>query len=288
MNKKDFLQTIVGRYNKYSDGYNLSNAGYVSVITLHTSIMDHQLSSVPEIIDLSKIYEINAFDLAEATGPYMGQINMITVSSFSGPMGFIWGLDIAINDAFNERETKPILTISDPNEDKDLISIFSADPLIISAYELFGTEQKKHFPLFPGSHVPCVNSFYYSKKADKYVFSAVGIGIPEDRTKNADLFMQYANGVKKNMSEDVIRSKIIKSIAESVIEVGVNQKVKYKKIYVEVEIKKVPPEKCGCAFTAIPYILLAKDSIPHQKLEMLPDISLHEWKELVEDKILDR
>ena len=287
MNKKDFLPTIVGRYNKYCEGYNLSRAGYVTVITLHTNIMDQRLSS-PSVIDLSKLYEINAFDLAEATGPYMGQINMITVSSFSGPTGFIWGLDIAVNDALNEVKNKPLLTVSDPTDEKNQIPIFSASPLIESAYELFGTEQKKNFPLFPGSHVPCVNSFYYSKGSDEYVFSGIGIGIAENRTKNADLFMQFANSIKKNINKNAARLEIIKSLAKSVIEVGINQKVRYKEIYVEVEIKRVPQNKYGCAFTAIPYILLARDAIPYQNAEKLQDLSLYEWKELVKDKCIDK
>jgi len=94
--------------------------------------------------------------------------------------------------------------------------------------------------------------------------------------------------IKKNINKNAARLEIIESLAKSVIEVGINQKVRYKEIYVEVEIKRVPQNKYGCAFTAIPYILLARDAIPYQNAEKLQDLSLYEWKELVKDKCIDK
>ena len=38
--------------------------------------------------------QILAFDTAEITGANLGQTNLITVSSFCGPSGVIWGYDI--------------------------------------------------------------------------------------------------------------------------------------------------------------------------------------------------
>ena len=285
MNKNEFIRGIVGRYGKYCDGFALSNWAYVTAVTVHTNIMEHHLS-LSKLVDPSKLYQINAFDLAEVSGPYMGQINMITVSSFSGPNGFIWGYDLAKNEDLDVFKKEPLLTLTNNRDDKNKIVVYSASPLIAASYELFGTEKEKHFPLYPGSHVPCVNSFYHSMPKDKYVFSAIGIGIVEDRTKNTDLFMQYADGIKKSINEDEAKVEIIKALAESVIEVGRNQRLKYKEIYVEVEIKKIPNNKYGCAFTAIPYLLLAKDAIPNQKVEILSTLSLSKWKDLVQDRFL--
>ena len=41
--------------------------------------------------DDEKLRAIVAYDKAESNDAYLGQVNMITVSSFSGPRSAIWG-----------------------------------------------------------------------------------------------------------------------------------------------------------------------------------------------------
>lgn len=55
---------------------------------------------------------IVSYDRAESNGAYIGQINMITVSSFSGPNAAVWGYDLVENDALR---SKPLFQVPSEN-----------------------------------------------------------------------------------------------------------------------------------------------------------------------------
>ena len=214
----DNLETLIGPYSKHCKGYvNSGRNCYLCAITLHTAVIDETSTEKlhSNILPIKSIYKLNAFDLAESSGAYVGQINMITVSSFSGPMGYLWGLDFASHDTIkNHKESLNLKSLKIQRHDNKKIKIYDAQLLIESSKALFGEIVKKedcveknlHFPLMPGAHVPCVNEFYYSEKyddepekQDKYVYCGLGIGIPEDPNNDATLFMQFAGGSAINL-----------------------------------------------------------------------------------------
>ncbi len=97
-NIQGILEKSISPYEKYCDGYgNTKSSGnsYLLGFVLSTGKTKKQFYH-----DGSKMLdEINAFDIAETKGPYIGQINMSIVSSFCGPQGLIWGYDIYASEA---------------------------------------------------------------------------------------------------------------------------------------------------------------------------------------------
>jgi len=82
-----------------------NGTGYVSVITLH-------VSKVPKTMMLAGqkgegLDGTVAFDKAESSEAYIGQINLIVASSFSGLNGVIWGYDIAKADELTRTLCSP-------------------------------------------------------------------------------------------------------------------------------------------------------------------------------------
>ena len=106
----EIVRSAVGPFETYCDGYGNPGAngtGYVSVITLH-------VSKVPKTMMLAGqkgegLDGTVAFDKAESSEAYIGQINLIVASSFSGLNGVIWGYDIAKADELTRSPIVPLL-----------------------------------------------------------------------------------------------------------------------------------------------------------------------------------
>ncbi|MBA7712407.1 Histidine decarboxylase proenzyme [subsurface metagenome] len=93
----------VGPFDSYCDGYGNPGAtglGYISVLTLETGTVASDMDEVLE--------EIVSYDRAEARGTYIGQINMITASSFNGMNGAVWGYHIVKADSIANNTLKPL------------------------------------------------------------------------------------------------------------------------------------------------------------------------------------
>ncbi|MGE5194237.1 MAG: histidine decarboxylase, pyruvoyl type, partial [Deltaproteobacteria bacterium] len=99
----EVVEGAVGRFDRYCDGYGspgARGAGYVSVPTLNTGTAKTDLDDVLD--------SIVAYDASEASDTYIGQINMLYASSFSGPQGAIWGYDVAKADKIANGEMKSL------------------------------------------------------------------------------------------------------------------------------------------------------------------------------------
>ena len=75
-------KTAIGPFQNYSDGYGNPGAtgnGYISVLKVSTGAV--------EKTDDALLDGIVAYDRAEANDAYIGQINMVTASSFCGLAG---------------------------------------------------------------------------------------------------------------------------------------------------------------------------------------------------------
>lgn len=220
--------------------------------------------------------EINAFDLAEIVSGHMGQINMITVSSFCGPKGLIWGYDICKTKKIkNPWGIKPI---------GYKINIYDIENLLDAFKRLTGTIKQPRFPFLPGSHVPCATKSL-KNKGECIIYSALGIGIPENRERNACLLMEDIGTIPLDTkSMQAYKKSILEKVSQSILEIGKNQNILFKEIFVGIKDIKIDKKEIGCALVASPYFCLAQDAIPKNK--KLSNLSLRKWETFTKDNFL--
>lgn len=227
---------------------------------------------------------INAFDMAEAQGTYLGQVNMITVSSFCGIQGSVWGLDVARHPDL--KNTKSLHLTDVERHDGKMIPVLSAEPLLDATKRLIGSREKKRFPILPGSHVPCATK-HITKDGPCRLYCALAIGIPENREVDACLLMEDVGELSKGSHIgyflEEYRDELKANAAKSVTAVGSNQKILYKEIYVSLTDIDVHGGEVGCALIAAPYLALAQNAVSPiiEKRMSLEEVSLADWEKMV-------
>lgn len=273
---EDVVNGAVGPFDSYSDGYGnpgASGLGYISVLTLEIGTV---ISDMDEVLE-----EIVAFDRAEAGGTYIGQINMITASSFNGVNGVVWGYHIAKADAIANNTLEPLFMKK--RSDGTEIPVYSVQPLLDAGKRLFGTAGQRRFPLLPGAHVrSAVKS--QSVKGPTFIWSAIALAIAEDRNTAANLFIEDAGHTALQSEEDrtIFLYRLYRNIAESIIRCGDDQKVQYKEIFVGAKMEWIPEGQVGSALTCAPYVVLARKAVPAgEKPEVLLSLTLSEWEEAI-------
>lgn len=276
----EIISGTIGPYDCYCDGSQRQN--YLCAITLSCSkVLKEFYHKGSKTLD-----EINAFDSAEVEGVYIGQINMITATSFCGPMGAIWGYDLVKSEALRNEK---YLEVKD--RDGKEISVYSAIPLIRAAESLFGTKEEKHFPLVPGAVVRCANKNIQTE-VPQHIYCAIGIGIPADREKEAVLWMEDVGSLGEySVVEDkyvFLKEKIYGLLAESIVGIGRNHNVEFKEIFVHMEEIEVSKGEIGCALVAVPYFLLAKKALPEKEPGRLINMTLSDWERNVDIHFLNR
>lgn len=264
------LQNAVGPYENYCDGYFSfypnKRGNYIGAITLSTAKVPRKFFHTGS----EKLDEINAYDLAEAEGAYIGQLNFIPATSFCGPMGAIWGYDLVKPGDLRRTKLKECSQIENYNGRQ--IPVYSAEPLIKAAELLFGTKKELHFPIIPGAQVPHAGKSI-EKSGPTKLYCGIGIGVPEDREKAAVLWMEDVGIL------DCAKERIIESLAKSILEVGYNQDVKFHEIFVSVkDTGEINRDEIGCAFVAVPYIVLAEGAVLEKDVNKLMKLSLEEWE----------
>ena len=262
---RDVLRSSIGPEKKFCIGYTGQGGYCIAPVISIGSTRETFSHGDSELLDA-----IVAYDDAEVEDAYIGQINMITVSSFCGPQGVIWGYDVARNGV----PSPPLLNEVEKAEFEGT-NIFNGEPLRQSSRMLFGTLSKRHFPLQPGSHVPCAAK-YRSYNGHAVIYAAVAIGIPEDRGSHACLFME---DVGQCRSEDLrsgwkeTRKRITLNMIRSVLRVGENHGISYGNVITDVIVKEIPEGYIGCALVAAPYFHLASSAYEPD----LHRLSLQEW-----------
>jgi histidine decarboxylase len=159
------------------------------------------------------------------------------------------------------------------------IPVYSADPLLDSASQLFGTKEKRRFPLLPVAHVICTEKEYTSP-GPKYIWSAIAIAIAEDRTVDSCLFIEDAGEVTVGDAKDiaVFADTLRHKIATCAVRCGEDNMALYKEIWISYRIKWIPEGKVGCALVAAPYLVLAKNAVPEGKPEQLLKMTISDWE----------
>lgn len=278
MDKQAILQNSISPHASYCDGYGnpgASGNGYIATFLLGVGTAPIALSHPgSQVLD-----EINAFDKAEVESANLGQINMITVSSFCGPQGLIWGYDLARPKELYAEE----LSINARNNSGKKINVYSLKPLLRATRELFGTVSEKHFPLLPGSHVPTAGK-NFKFEGPKHIYSAIAVGVPVNREDAAILLMEDIGWIPAANHDDTAKvqeySAIIQeNLVKSILEVGKNQLVDYLEVFAGLKCVWVNPGEIGCALVAAPYLTLAQNAVP--KDIDLTAVSLNEWRKSI-------
>lgn len=254
------------KYGNYCDGYAPGSGSYFLGMVAGIRVADKKYENNGS----DNLDKIISFDNVEIARGYIGQINMSTVSSFCGVEGLIWGYDICPVNL-----NKSTLLNDNTVLKKLGIELFDANPIIDATEKLFGTVGKKRFPLIPGAHVPCAVKKYFLNGPGK-IFAVYAIGIPEEREKYACLLMEDCGAIsldRPDFKKDAIMNAVF-----SVLEVGKNHGIKYKKILYFYEEEKVLDDQVGCALIALPYFKIAADAIPDQDFDLLSKMSLKEWE----------
>jgi len=261
--KNKILESAISPFEEYCVGYS-GQGSYLTALVMGIESFKETFSHPGS----KKLDSILAYDKAEVSGAYIGQINMSVVSSFCGPQGLIWGYDIA-----KKEDLKPPF-LSEKNLKKfEGIKIKNGENLREAAKALFGTNDRRHFPFLPGTHVPCALKVHY-KLGPTHLYGTAAIGIPEDRSKAACLFMEDVGEIiDKEESINSVKERIYFNTVQSIIEIGKQQKVRYKEIFINLISKKIDKGEMGCVLVTIPYFQLAEKAFN----ERLTEQSLSDW-----------
>ncbi len=273
-NVRRILENAVSPYDVYCDGYgnHESRGCYITAPVIGTGKTQldafHTCSSVLE--------KICAYDNAESQGAYVGQTNMVKVSSFCGLNGLVWGLDI-----MKSQSESPAL-VSDVVSNFTGVAIHDLEGVLTSSARLFGTVEKKRFPIIPGAIVPCAYKMI-SEKGPAILYAGLAIGIPNDETEAASLFMEDVGAMR---SEDLAsfedkRQDILAKLICSVVEVGANNRIDFARVYVGIKSLKVEADETGCVLVAVPYITLAGNALTKVLLDNITDVTIDDWEKEV-------
>ena len=277
MSLAEVVNGAVGPFDDYCDGYGNAGAsglGYVSVLKLETGIV---------LVDMDTLLEgIVSYDRAESTGTYVGQINMIAASSFTGLNGATWGYHLARAESIADGSLQPLFTRE--RRDGTEIPVYSVEPLLDAGRRLFGTNEKRRFPLLPGAHVKCAVKSN-TVKGPTSVWCAIALAIAEDREKDSNLFIEdCGDSIPRDSDEESVAylDQLMENIATSVIRCGDDSNVKYKEVFVGYKTEWVPEGYVGCALTCAPYIVLAKKAVPEGKTaDAILEMTVSEWEEAI-------
>lgn len=263
--KREILSSVEGPYNNYCAGHQ-GKSSYVTGVVIGSAVTSKKLGhGKARVLD-----KINTFDMAEINDAYLGQINMIKVSSFCGPNGLLWGHDLAKENSLKSTE---ILTEKDLSEFKNTKIAYGKN-LRKAAKGFFGTIDKKVFPFYPGEHVFAAQKMV-SAPGPIITYGALAVGIPKNRKRDAVLFMENVGFMGEGTEKE--KREILKKTIESVITIGKNQRVSYEMIYVDMVSQKIKEDEYGGVLVAIPYFLLPKNAYtPLSKFENLKD-----WKKSI-------
>ncbi|HMK34836.1 MAG TPA: histidine decarboxylase, pyruvoyl type [Desulfomonilaceae bacterium] len=262
------LKSAVSPYAFHCEGFgnNDSKGCYIN-----TPLIAGGTAVLKNTYDRSLVLEqIQAFDTAEAEGAYIGQINLFQVSSFCGPNGLIWGHDVM-------ECRKPHAHQCDFGVTAGKTPVFDAGILFEASARLFGTAQKRRFPVIPGSVVPAAYKTI-SEIGPVVLYGGLGIGIAEDKASSASLFMEYVAGGTNLGAIESEKEIVSDKLLGSVLAVGENHDVEFEMIYVGTRALVVPEGSMGCVLVAVPYVTLAGNALPKGIMDCPDCVTIDEWE----------
>lgn len=274
MHKYSILLNSISQQDKYCEGIwsGQKTNNYILGVYLILAKTKIKFSHVGSSI----LDKICCFDLAEVIDANLGQINMIEVSSFCGPSGIIWGYDICKND---KRLFNPKISVN-----HDSIPVYNINTLIEAFRKLLGSVDSPRFPFLPGAHIPCATKKIICP-GPCHIYAAKGVGIPKNREYNACLLMEDAGKIPQN-TQNVVEYKIeiLKKLVASILQIGHNQKIQYKEIFIGINDIMVGEDEFGCAMAISPYFTLAKDAI--SKTQDMFEQDIYSWENEIKNNFI--
>jgi histidine decarboxylase len=270
MKMTEIVNGAVGAFPDNCAGYlnpGASGLGYVAALTL-------SVGTVKADMDIG-VEGIVSYDRAETEDAYIGQINMLTASSFCGLNGVVWGYDIARAENLMSKRLSTL-----KRHDGIEVPIYSVQPLLDAAYRLFGSKDQRRFNPLPGAMVICANKSWTKRalpgKPTK-VWCAIALAIAQDRRRDANLFIEDASDTRTTGEKPL--DDFVQDIAKSIIRCGHDQGVLYKEIFVGHKSVDFEEGTVGCALIAAPYVTLAKGAVPPGKpASDLLDMTISGWE----------
>ncbi len=264
-----------GRFADHCEGYFACDApGYLLGVSLKIGLVKCGLACPGSTL----LDEINAFDMAEVAGANMGQLNVITVSSFCGPQGRIWGYDLCAPEEGHTR----IGAVQRGDQRADLYDLAS----LTGAFErLMGTLDDERFPFMPGSHVPAAMKMKTAREPG-VLYAAMALGVPEDRSRDACLMMENPGFLPGDVAWEDSREAVLEAMAHSALAVGENQRVRYREIFVGATAVTVKPGEAACAMALAPYFRLAQNAVVRDR--DMTRLTLAEWELATRDRAAAR
>lgn len=216
---------------------------------------------------------IVAFDAAEANFANVTQTNMVRVSSFNGLNGLLLGFDLLPQPQLPSELA--------PSRD----DVACAEPLFVATRALLGTVDEQRFPIAPGQHLLCAYKSYHVE-GPALLYGAMAVAQPEDRERNADLFMEDHGVLPANGDMLALKRGVAEALLDSVALVGKNLRLRYGRIFASVQCQHIPAGSVGCVLTAVPYIKLARSAVPAVGVEALARMGIAEWESEVAGRFL--
>jgi len=277
----DIVKGAIGPYAAHCDGFGnpgSAGSGYVAVVTLKTAQTPRELSlsgQVGEGLDGTV-----AFDQAEAGGAYLGQINLVPVSSFIGPNGVLWGYDLA--KAPDVPAAKPAKPAEPPAAAG--IPVRPLDPLLEAGARLLGSRDDPRYPILPGTPVMAAHK-EITAAGPTTVWCGIALAIAEDRRANASLIMEQCGEFKPQEggpTEEQYFRLARENLAKSVQRIAKNHDVKYREILLGTRQEAVREGYVGHAMATVPYLVLAREAVPLGGTDKLARMSLAEWEQALQ------
>jgi histidine decarboxylase len=276
MKLEDVVSGAVGPFDDYCDGYGNAGAsglGYISVLKLQTGAVE---------ADMDKVLEgIVSYDRAETLGTYVGQINMVAASSFSGLNGAVWGYHLARDERIASGAIEPLF--SRKRGDGVDVPVYSVEPLLDAGRRLFGTMEARRFPLLPGAHVNCAVK-NHTVMGPTSIWSAIGLAMAEDRERDSNLFVEDA-GDAPHLQDDEERTayleQLMEHMATSIVRCGDDSRVKYREVFLGYATEWIPEGHVGCALTCAPYAVLARNAVPSSGAASMLEMTTGDWEKAI-------
>jgi histidine decarboxylase len=270
----DVVNGAIAPFSIYCMGYmnpGGSGYGYISTMKLSTGMVSVEgLDSGTE--------GIVSYDRCEKNDAYIGQINMLTASSFCGLNGALWGYHLAIADSIADKTLAPLYYEAQANQP---IPVYPVEPLLDATMRLFGVAEQRRFPPMPGAHVICANKSV-TQMGSCWVWSAIAVAIAADPNRDANLFIEDADTLPGDLKTEWVVELLHardRNVTKSMILCGQDQDVLYREIFVGHKYQYIPEGFVGCALTCAPYILLAQNAIPpSQPASHLLSMTLSQWE----------
>jgi len=226
----------------------------ISVLTLGAGVV---------VSDLDPGLEgIVSYGRAETNDTHIGQINMITASSFNGLNGQVWGYHLAKADALADGSAKPLFERR--RQDGGKLLVYDAQPLLNAGARLFGTNGQRRYPMLPGAQVICAAK-NLTVEGPCRVWSAIAIAMAADREKDSNLFIEDCGScpeLKSDRERTAYFDRVRRNIVECVLRCGEDNNATYKEVFVSYKSAWVPAGHTGYALVAAPTWYLRKTRSP--------------------------